>query len=153
MEKELERLKAFLMLYYSEMNLSRLTATKDSKYFIHISKEVLNNNEQQLHMVIMNINKNLKKIQLDETIILPNELISLAVNGIRDDFRDNHEIKFVSITPDCSFQKFNNTIFELSISIDSNEEYEEALKYNNAIMRNPNRTEETKKLVRTRENK
>lgn len=150
------KLNSFLNSYHALMDYLRMEASYPNEYAIYITKHKKDEDHQILRVsIIRNVIEDRENSGpiLDNKTILSNELIIPAINGIRDDFRDNHEISYAGISPDTKYQFLQNTNFKLSISIDSNEEYEEALKYNNAIMRNPNRTEETKKLVRTRENK
>jgi len=152
MKEELEKLKAFLLIYQSHMNYARLTASLPNQFFIHVSKIIVNDKEQELHVTIVNNLPKLRndeKKQLDSRITLPSDLIVSAINGIRDDFRENHEISYACVSPDTKIQILQNTNFKLSISIDSNEELEEARKYNHEINIKPNRTT----LMRRRENK
>lgn len=152
MQNDKEILNRFLNSYHSTMDYLRMIAAYPSEFTIFIAK--YNNKDNKDHTVLrISIIRNVIEDRdnsghyLDIPTTLPNDLIIPAINGIRDDFRDNHEISYASISGDTKYQFLENTNFVLKISIDSNEEYEEAKKYNGEINRNPNRFD-NKTLVR-----
>ena len=149
MKNDKELLSSFLDSYHSLMDYLRKVAAYPNEFSIFITKHKKDENNQILRVSIIRSviedRENSGPI-LDNKTILPNELIMSAINGIRDDFRDNHEISYACVSPDTKLQTLQNTNFKLSITIDNNEELEEAIKYNGEINRNPNR-------MRIRENK
>ena len=157
MQNDKEILNRFLNSYHSTMDYLRMIATYPSEFTIFIAK--YDNKENKDHTVLrISIIRNVIEDRdnsghyLDIPTTLPNDLIIPAINGIRDDFRDNHEISYASISGDSKYQFLQNTHFKLSISIDNNEELEEAKKYNSEINCNPNRLDNNG-LTKTRVNK
>lgn len=146
-----DKLASFLNSYHALMDYLRMVASYPNEFSIFITKHSKDEENAILRVsIIRNViedAENTGKIY-DNKSILPNELIIPAINGIRDDFRDNHKISYACIAPDTSMQILKNTNFKLSIAISDNDELEMARKYNHDINTNPYRTKETKKLIR-----
>ena len=157
MKNDKELLNSFLNSYHSTMDYLRLIAAYPSEFTIFIAKYKKINDENHTTLrisIIRNVIEDRDNTghYLDIPTVLPDELILPAINGIRDDFKENHEIMYAGISGDSKYQFLQNTHFKLSISIDSNEELEEAKKYNRIINCNPNRFDNNG-LTKTRVNK
>ena len=142
MNNDKELLNSFLDSYHTIMDYLRKIAAYPNEFNIFITKHKVDDFHQAIRIsIIRNVIEDLDSSGhiLDNRSTLPNELILSAINGIRDDFRDNHEISYACISPDSNFQTLQNTNFKLSIAIYDNEELMEAQNYNREINRNPNR--------------
>ncbi len=150
MEKNKEVLNSFLNSYHSMMDYLRIIASYPNEFNIFITKYKKDEDNQVLRIsIIRMVPEDLDQSghYLDLPTILPNEMILSAINGIRDDFKDNHEIMYAGISGDSKYQFLQNTHFKLSISIDGNEEFEEAKRYNQEINSNPNRFNDKNKAL------
>ena len=77
--------------------------------------------------------------EYSNNVMLSDEIATELIDDIRKDFRDNHVISYSVVNPKDYTQTLQNTSFSLNIILNSEQELDEAIKFNSKINSNSGR--------------
>lgn len=140
-QKDYEQIKnGFFASYKSFVDFVMLTHDGYNMYSILILKKPTYNGMSKVSIIIRNsyFGEDTSNEFSSSVLLSANEANNL-INDIRNDFRDNHFILYSGVNPRTLIQTLQNTRFSLNIKLNNEQEYKEAIIFNDKINRNGKR--------------
>lgn len=133
--------ETFYNTYKSYMEFLRLTNQGKEMFYILILRKPLDNDLTNVDIVINGINSRIEghSYRFKNNVILNNIEAKNLIDEIRNDFKMYHTISYCTVNEAESIQRMQNTNYSLNINLISEEELDEALKFNYEINTNKER--------------
>ena len=133
--------ESFFKSYKSFIDVIMLTNINNKLYNILVLRKAIDKNLTNVSIIIRSSNNNNEDAYHEQisNMILSNEEACNLIDDIRNDFKENHYIAYSSLNYYTKIQTLQNTKFSLNIKILNEEEFEDAIAFNNKINCKSNR--------------
>ena len=126
---------SFFDSYKSFINFIENIQEEHSICIILVLKRKNKDNDlSTVDVIVRNSNNDGRKYnEFSSYITLPDTYANILVDDIRNDFKNNHYISYTSLNPRTHIQTLQNTKFTLNIKLYNQNEYEEAITFNQEV--------------------